>query len=519
MRMSPETNFLGQFLMPRLDAEAFADDAAYRERMIRLVREQNVGGFCMFGKHAESVAGAVRSLQSVAPIDLPLIFSVDCEFGLPMRFQCGTEFPDAMAIAHTGDTELARKAGEAIAREMRALGLTWNFAPVADVNSNPDNPIINTRSFGDDPETASKFAVPFMLGLQSERVVATAKHFPGHGDTSVDSHRALPFIEGGLKHFEETELPPFRNAIAAGVRSVMTGHLAAPDLADEFGADAIERDLPATLSKPLTSTLLRNTLGFGGVIVTDAMEMRAIRNAFGDADATVKAFLAGADVVLMSPNPDTAYDALMQASREGKISLGDIQSRSHRIRAIKEFAGTIHPDLDRLRELEREHKPLALEIAKKAIECTGSADLRGTSLMIVTDGTKDALLKAEQLTRNLSSLFHSIQSIAIAGGLLPEIDDHTVLAVFHRARGYVDATATEWTVPRMMRELGAQFADRNTRLAGLILFGNPYLDRHFALAPTLAATLAPNFILKTFSESRASVEMAAQRLLDIYNTQ
>lgn len=515
MGMSPEMTLLAECLMPRLDAEAFANDAAYRERMLLLVREQKAGGFCMFGKRAESVAGAVQTLQSVAPSDSPLIFSADCEFGLPMRFQCGTEFPDAMAIAHTGDTELARKTGEAIAREMRALGLTWNFAPVVDVNSNPDNPIINTRAFGDDPETASKFAIPFMLGLQSERVVATAKHFPGHGDTSVDSHRALPFIEGGLTRFETTELPPFRNAIAAGVRSVMTGHLAAPDLADEFGAYQDERDLPATLSKPLTTTLLRNTLGFGGVIVTDAMEMRAIRNALGDADATVRAFLAGADVVLMPPDPEAACDALIQAVHEGTISLEAIESRSHRIRAIKEFAGTIHPDLDRLRELEREHKPLALEIAKKALECTGSADLRGTSLMIVHEGSNETRRKAEELASYLSNLFDSIQSIESGDGGLPEVDDRTVLAVFHRARGYVDAAATEWTVPRMMRELGATLANRNTRLAGLILFGNPYLDRHFALAPTLA----PNFILKTFSESWPSVEMASQILLDIYNAQ
>src|ERR1051325_579355 len=250
MRMSPGDRTAGKHLMPRLNAADFTSDAQYRERMHTYVRELGVAGVCVFGGSEDDVIETIGSLKA-APTD-DLLFSADCEFGLPMRFTCGTEFPDAMAIARTGEPELAQNVGEAIAKEMLALGLGWNFAPVADVNSNPDNPIINTRSFGDDQYVVSKYATEYMRGLQSQGVLATAKHFPGHGDTSVDSHRALPYLNGDLDRFEHLELAPFKALIDAGVESVMTGHLATPALIQELGGDEAT-DLPSTLSHTITT--------------------------------------------------------------------------------------------------------------------------------------------------------------------------------------------------------------------------------------------------------------------------
>ncbi|MDP4199705.1 MAG: glycoside hydrolase family 3 N-terminal domain-containing protein [Bacteroidota bacterium] len=520
--MSPEETFLGQVLMPRLNAEAFAEDSAYRERIFRLVRENKAGGFCMFGSQAESVANAVTVLQNEAGhrthldgTPKSLIFSADCEFGLPMRFECGTEFPDAMAIAKAGEPGLAYQVGQAIANEMRALGLSWNFAPVADVNSNPDNPIINTRSFGDNPETVSTFALPFMLGLQSEHVNATAKHFPGHGDTSVDSHRALPVILDGVSRFEKIELPPFRSMIQHGVKSIMTGHLATPEFARVLGAQPNECELPATISRLLTTELLRNRLGFDGVIVTDALEMRAIRASFDDGEATVKAFLAGADIILMPPEPEIAFDALLQATNHARITSGHILARISRIRSLKTFAGNPAPNLERLSHLESENKSLATEIARRAIELTGKAEMRSRSLIVLIDNGAKAIQRSEEFIAGVRSLFDSIKTVVASSGEIPILNEDTVLAVFHRARGYIDSTATEWSVPRMMRSIGATLAEHGPGFAGLILFGDPYLDRHFAPL----GEHAPHFILKAFSESSASIEAATETLRNIRNVQ
>ncbi|HZK76778.1 MAG TPA: glycoside hydrolase family 3 protein, partial [Candidatus Kapabacteria bacterium] len=295
-------SLIGQLIMPRLDAQAFSEDKEYAERIELLVREARAGGFCVFGGTPEMVARATKKLQAIAIASEmpPLLFSCDCEFGLPMRLTGGgTEFPDAMAIAKTGEPKLARDVGSAIAREMRSIGLGWNFAPVADVNSNPANPIINTRAFGGDPKTVAIFAAEFMRGLQSEGVAAAGKHFPGHGDTAVDSHRELPVIEKNWQDFSATELPPFKALIEAGVLSIMTGHLAAPNLAEYLGASADDRNLPATLSRALTTSLLRERLGFDGVIVTDALEMHAITEHFGPEEAAIRAFRAGADILLL----------------------------------------------------------------------------------------------------------------------------------------------------------------------------------------------------------------------------
>lgn len=483
----------GKHLMPRLDAATFASDAQYRERSISFARDLGVAGFCVFGGGAHEVGEAVRGLNAAATADL--IFSADCEFGLPMRFTCGTEFPDAMAIARTGETELAHKIGAAIAKEMRAIGLGWNFAPVADVNSNPENPIINTRAFGDDPNTVANFAIAYMLGLQSEGVIATAKHFPGHGDTSVDSHRTLPYLNGGLARFEHLELAPFKSLIDAGVQSVMTGHLATPSLLKELGSNE-SSDIPATLSRTISTTLLRTRLGFGGIVVTDAMEMRAIRNIYGDAEAAKMAFEAGADVVLMPPDVEAAFEAL-----------SPVLPRPYAIpRSI--FAGPI----ESLNDLASEHAALALDVARRSMAVTGPLDVRGRELVVLTDDRPDVDRKASDFISRTADIFSSVRRIL--PGNEPELNSlngNTILAVFHRARGYIDADATEWTIPRMMRDIADRSRESGNTLAGLLLFGNPYLDRHF--------TTLPRFVLKSYSESTPSIVAASDKLLEAYRSQ
>ncbi len=505
-------SLIGQLIMPRLDVPAFSDDSEYMRRIESLVREARVGGFCVFGGTPELVARTTKKLQAVAIASdiAPLLFSCDCEFGLPMRLtNGGTEFPDAMAIAKTGDTQFARAVGRAIAREMRAIGLVWNFAPVADVNSNPANPIINTRSFGDDSETAAVFAVEFMRGLQSEGVAATGKHFPGHGDTSVDSHLELPFIDKNWEEFNAIELPPFKALMEAGVHSIMTGHLAAPNLAEYLGANIEDRNLPATLSHAITTTLLRKQMGFDGIIVTDALEMHAITHHFGPEEAAVRAIAAGADVVLMPLDAIQTGMAIEQAVTTGKLELEMIRERAMRVYKLKERTAITASAIDaaRLTELAKEHSLLAEEIAEKAIETNGPVDMRGANLLILADDRPTALEKANAFARSMRSIFASARIVTPNEWreCAVEFDGDTILATFHRARGYIGNNSAKLTIPAVVREIAESLAGRGLALRGLILFGSPYLDMEFQRTP-------PDFVLKTFSESGASIRAAVKSL-------
>jgi beta-N-acetylhexosaminidase len=502
---------LGQLIMPRLDMDAYLNEEHYAETIRHLVQNRMVGGFCVFGGNPDGVAYVVVELQGIASKlrDTPLLFSCDCEFGLPMRLtEGGTEFPDAMAIAKTGEPELAYKTGQAIAREMRILGLCWNFAPVADVNSNPKNPIINTRSFGEDSNTVAEFSSAFMLGLQSERVAASAKHFPGHGDTSVDSHRELPIIDRDWETFYSLELPPFIDLIKQGVWSVMTGHLAAPKLATHFDARIEEQNIPATLSRSLTTTLLREQLGFDRVIVTDALEMRAISEHFGTNEASLLAFEAGADVLLLPPDSASAYHALNDALEKGRIRLDDVKKRVDRISKLKENTrvdiSSVQPE--RLGDYETMHSDLAKEIARKAIEVSGNVCLDAAKIIILTDDRVDAIRKSKIFETLIQPFVLEAKSYTTANWSreLTDISDDTIIVTFHRARGYANPVQENVSVRSIIGEIATMLSANELAPRGIILFGSPYLDSEFQIPPS--------FILKTFSESIASIMAAVERL-------
>ncbi len=504
---------IGQLIMPRLDVDSFEADSEYRARIEAWVHGEVAGGFCVFGGTPELVARTIQRLQSMA--QTPLLFSSDCEYGLPMRLTRtighpgGTEFPDAMAIAKTGEPELAYNAGAAIAREMRAIGLNWNFAPVADVNSNPDNPIINTRAFGDDPETVAAFAGAFMRGLQSEGVAATAKHFPGHGDTAVDSHRELPFLDKSWEEFQDVELPPFRALIQGGVDSIMTGHLAAPNLARRLGASEAEAKFPATLSPAITTTLLRKRLGFEGVIVTDALEMHAITKHFGPEEAAVMALTSGADLILMPLDAGATHAAIHAAVTNGTLSLEAIHARAGRIANLR---ARCHIDpatifAEHLRKYSARHSALAEEIAEKAVEITGTIHLHEANVLILTDDRPEAIAKAKLFAEWLPesipepTIFSTIEWRDAS----PEFDENTILVAVHRARGYVGPLETTETLPAIVREIADAMDGRGIAPRGILLFGSPYLDTEFHAAP--------QFVLKTFSESPVSIRAAVNLMM------
>ncbi len=505
-------SLLGELIMPRLEIGRYTDDPEYVSQIHRLIEDHLVGGFCVFGGTIESVVNSIDELQNIALRigRIPLIFSADCEFGLPMRLtEGGTEFPDAMAIAKTGEPELAYAAGQAIAREMRTLGLTWNFAPVADVNSNPKNPIINTRAFGDDPETVQVFAVAFMMGLQSEGVAATAKHFPGHGDTSVDSHRELPFINRNWREFNAIELPPFQSLIDAGVMSVMTGHLAAPKLAEHFGSKPETAGYPATLSKSITTNLLRDYLHFDGIIVTDALEMRAIADHFGSGEAAVLAFEAGADILLLPAEARIAYEALVEAVRSGRITEQECRIRHERLHKFRRSLATPTTNLAAFNAMQSDHLKLAKEIADKAIECQGQIKTQGANLLIICDDRPLARKKGERFETLMQPFVKTSQVVTASKWNDSEhsFDENTIIATFHRARGYISNVETTKTLPGIVEEIGSSLEGRGIILKGLILMGSPYLDEAFLSRP--------QFIIKTYSESAASIEAVVAEIQSV----
>jgi beta-N-acetylhexosaminidase len=302
-----------------------------------LIENYHIGGVIYFTRNIENLeqtASLSKNLQQLAlnsGSGIPLFISVDQEGGKVRRIKDLTYFPANIEIGATGDKELSRKAAAVTAKELKGLGINVNLAPVLDVNNNPANPVIGERSFGADPILVAEMGVAYIKGLQAEGIIATAKHFPGHGDTAVDSHFDLPVINHSRERLDQVELYPFKKAIEAGVDSIMAAHIYFSTIEPEAG-------IPATLSKAVLNDLLREELNFDGVIITDDMEMGAIKNSFGTAAGAVKTIEAGADIVLISHSYDKqkqAIEALIKAVENGRISEKRIEESLRRIIKLK----------------------------------------------------------------------------------------------------------------------------------------------------------------------------------------
>jgi len=282
-----------QCVFPRLNISTFAENTEYKKTIIELVKI-GCGGFCVFEGNTTLVSKTITELNMYS--EIPLLFCADFENGLQMRLNDGTSFPHHYALAKTND--YTEKVANAIAKESRNIGIHWNLAPVCDINSNPKNPVINIRSFGENKNIVYKNVVKYINGLHSENIMSCAKHFPGHGDTQTDSHITLPVITKTLKELEQNEMLPFIEAIKNGVNSIMLGHLIVKSISK----------IPISLSNEAVN-YLRNNLGFKGLILTDALDMQSIVDIYGD-EAPVLAFKAGVDIILMPQNPMLAIEKI-----------------------------------------------------------------------------------------------------------------------------------------------------------------------------------------------------------------
>jgi beta-N-acetylhexosaminidase len=323
---------VGQLLMPDLTGTLVHEASEQYARLLDQIERLGVGGFIVYNGDAFTTAALVNRLQRRAR--LPLLFASDFEGGVGMQLRGGTRLPRAMALAASGEPESAAQAARITAREGRALGIHVNFYPVLDVNNNPANPIINTRAFSDEPELVARFGAAFIRAAQDEGHIATAKHFPGHGDTALDSHILLPTLDASRERLEQVELAPFRDAVRRGVRAVMTAHIAVPAL-DPEAAEA----RPATLSPALVEAILRREFGFEGLIFSDALSMGAIADRYGPGEAAVLAVLAGCDILLYPTDAAAAHAAVCEAVRTGRIKPERIDESARRILLAKAWCG------------------------------------------------------------------------------------------------------------------------------------------------------------------------------------
>jgi beta-N-acetylhexosaminidase len=362
-----------QLVVVAARGEAYGARSSEYRKYQHWVRDLHVGGMTInnaaeYGivRHAEPHALAVFLNQMQRMAKTPLLVSSDFERGASMRVNGTTPFPYSMAFGAADDIEGARFEGLTAARQARALGIHWLLAPVADVNVNPENPVINLRSYGEDPEQVARLVAAFIDGAHSDpanRVMVTAKHFPGHGDTAINSHLDLPELAVSRERLESVEFVPFRSAIAHGADSVMTAHMTAPALEPEA--------IPATVSGNVTR-VLREDMQFSGLIVTDAMDMGGLTKQFHGAEAAVRAVAAGADVLLIPPDPERAIRALVGAVENKRISRARLEQSAARVLAVKIGLGLMKKklvDLDAIADAldSPEAEARAQEISDRAL--------------------------------------------------------------------------------------------------------------------------------------------------------
>lgn len=324
--LNPEER-IGQLFM----VAAYSGGKSYNEDAItKLINAHQIGGLIFMQGGPVRQANLTNKYQQMAQV--PLLIGMDAEWGLGMRLDSIKDLPRQMMLGATHDTALAYRMGYAIGQQCRRLGVHIDFAPVVDVNNNPDNPVINARSFGSDKTWVARLGVAYMRGLQAAGVVACAKHFPGHGDTNVDSHKDLPVINKSLDQLDTLEFYPFKAMIRAGVKSVMVAHLDVPSL-------ETEPHVPTTLSYNTVTNVLQNRLGFKGLIFTDALNMQGVAKYFPPGEADLRAFLAGNDVLLFSQDVPTAIAKIKSAIDSGKVTEADLEGRVKKILAAKYDAG------------------------------------------------------------------------------------------------------------------------------------------------------------------------------------
>ena len=507
---------VGQLLMPDTSGILLHEQSEHYGRLVHAIEKLGVGGFIIYNGDALTTAALTNRLQARARV--PLLFASDFEGGVGMQLRGGTRLPRAMALAATGDTESAAQAARIAAREGRAIGVHVNFYPVLDVNNNPANPIINTRAFSDDPEVVANWGAAFIRAAQDEGQLATAKHFPGHGDTVLDSHILLPTLDATRERLEQIELPPFRSAIQRGVRAVMTAHIAVPALDSGSGEPP-----PATFSAAIVDGILRKSFGFKGLIFSDALNMGAVADRYDAGEVAVRAIEAGCDIALYSADPPQAHAALCDAVTRRRIRPERIDESARRILDAKAWCG-LHDErkvsLDRVWDVVASpaHSSTARELFERGVtlirDPLNLLPLKHMQKRVGAVILKDAVpvwahalrepagsrFSKEVKTRWRGRLIESSADSADTDQILAAVQDCDVVlaAVCARVAAYKGSVALGEAHAEVLRAL-----DQANVPTIASVFGNPYVLPHM---PERATTLL------TF-ESAVESEEAAVRVI------
>ncbi|HEX6104564.1 MAG TPA: glycoside hydrolase family 3 N-terminal domain-containing protein [Gemmatimonadales bacterium] len=472
---------IAQLVMPWIPGTYAAyDDEAFL-RMRAWVDELHVGGLIVSVGSPLDIAAKLNRLQSRSAV--PLLIGSDLEGGTSLRLNGGTPLPPNMGVGATGSDSIAYEIGRITALEGRAVGIHLAFAPVADINNNPDNPIINTRSFGEDPATVARLVAAEVRGLQEHGMLATAKHFPGHGDTGTDSHLALPVITADWRRLDSLELVPFRAAIGAGVEVVMSAHIALPAI------DPGELR-PGTVAPGVLTGILRDSLGFGGMVVTDALNMAGVANAYGAA-AAVRAFLAGADLLLQPADPAAAIAAMEGALGRGEYDMERLDRSLRRVLEAKRAMGLFGRrtvSLDSIPAVvgSAAFQEAARDIAARSIVMV--KDVGGTvhglprvrpPLALITYGEDDNRSVGVALAGELRARGFRVAAFRIWPGSGPASYDSAAALIGRQGAALFAVadkpTAGRGTIGLPPALLGLMQAAGRTRPTILLSLGNPYL--------------------------------------------
>lgn len=489
------TGVLGDY--KNVNGEKFAE-------VKKQILENKVGGFVFYRGDALELAALTNEMQSIAKI--PLFMAADFERGLPMQIRSGTSFTHNMGIAAAGNPQDSYRKGQIIAEEMKAIGINWLYGPVSDVVNNPDNSMVNVRSYGENSETVSKFVAAEVRGLRAGGVLSTAKHFPGHGDTPYDSHIDTPTINIDRARFERVELAPFRAAIAAGLDSFMTAHIALPQITGDT--------VPASLNPKINQDLIRKELKFDGIITTDSLGMGAIIKNYKGTDGAVRAIKAGADIALLPPNVRETLDALEAAVKSGEIPEKQINDSARRLLKVKYRLGLIQNhrvDLNKVsRMVEKpENVKFANDLAERSMTLLKNdnrvlpLDLKRAerTLFIIAAGDDDA---------DQGLIFKAAVEQRVKKARVVKVDRRTTPAEYEQLladakqaetvliASFVKRAALKGTVA--LPEAEAEFirraiaANKNT---AIVAFGSPYQIKQFPEAKSYMAAWAVEDVAQT----------------------
>jgi beta-N-acetylhexosaminidase len=482
-----------QIVWPWVLGDYVSGDSPQWRRLTQYIQQEKVGGFIISVGSPTEVAAKLNAFQSMSK--LPLLFGADLEAGAGFRARGGyfvpnaidlggaIVFPPEMAIGATGDTTLAYEQGRLTAQEGRALGIHIAYAPVLDVNNNPDNPVINTRSYGEDPNLVARMGVAFIHGLQDHGMIATGKHFPGHGDTGTNSHLALPIVTASRSRLDTVELVPFRAAVNGGVGAIMSFHGVMPALDSS--------NVPGTLSPKVLIGLLRGEMGFKGIIISDAMDMRGVLDQFGAAEATKRGIAAGIDVLIQPSDVSQTIDAVVAGVSEGRYTAARLDSSVRRVLETKRRLGLAQRklvDISALRFLvgDSSNVQVARKVAEKSITLVKDSlrqiplSVPGARVLSITLARRTDLPAGNAFNAelraslpNLRTEFVATEDAALNYPRLIAAADSADVTIVSSYMGAGSDVAT-LSAPQPFTNFVQTLAQRG-RKPIVVAFGNPYL--------------------------------------------